>query len=52
MGNLYTINKSKIQTKYASFEIQNLFNQNYVQFENFNVQGFQLFAGVRYQFHL
>jgi hypothetical protein len=36
----------------ASFEIQNLFNQNYVQFENFNVQGFQLFAGVRYQFHL
>jgi hypothetical protein len=36
----------------ASFEIQNLFNQDYARFENFNVQGFQLLVGVRYQFDL
>lgn len=36
----------------ASLEIQNLFNQNYARFENFNVQGFQLLAGVRYHFDL
>ena len=36
----------------ASVEIQNLFSQNYPRFENFNVQGFQLLAGVRYQFNL
>jgi hypothetical protein len=36
----------------ASLEIHNLLNQNYARFANFNVQGFQLLAGISYQFDL
>ncbi|MFC2110440.1 hypothetical protein ACFLRU_02500 [Bacteroidota bacterium] len=33
-------------------DINNLFNQNYQRFANFNVQGFQIMAGFKYQFNL
>jgi hypothetical protein len=40
-------------TKWTAFvEINNLLNNNYERFANFNVQGFQLLAGVIYKFDL
>ena len=45
--------KYAFDTKWTAFvEINNLLNNNYERFANFNVQGFQLLAGVIYKFDL
>ncbi|WP_139958376.1 TonB-dependent receptor [Flavicella sediminum] len=43
----------QFSSKWSAFmEVSNLFNQNYQRFSNFEVQGFQIMAGLKYQFHL
>jgi outer membrane cobalamin receptor len=45
--------KYAFDTKWTAFlEINNLLNNNYERFANFNAQGFQLLAGVIYKFDL
>jgi len=42
-----------INDKFDVFlNLNNILNQNYQEFTNFRVQGFQLFAGVKYKFDL